>query len=117
MMKIDTKFESSILLLITDLTEKFLKESVNYPKFYKYTLVQTINNSINNLRILIIKALRIDKKLTALREADIEIENLKILIRVSYNLKCIGENQYGFWAENLVYLGKMIGGWKKKEIN
>ena len=43
----------------------------------------------------------------------VELDKLRILIRLSKDLKFISIRQYGFGAEKINEIGKMLGGWIK----
>ena len=44
---------------------------------------------------------------------DVANEKLMVYIRLSCDLHYISLHTYGVWAEKLVEIGKMIGGWLK----
>ena len=49
-------------------------------------------------------------------EIDMQIERLKIVIRLSKDLKYISIKQYEHASKILVEIGKMNGGWKKSNL-
>lgn len=52
-------------------------------------------------------------KKTTLQDLDVEIATLKFLIRISHDLKYIGDRQYENWQRKVIEMGKMTGGWLK----
>lgn len=98
---------------IADIYKAHLREVANYNKVYKPTVGVDIRMSILELRDCVNRAVKLYKKETALRDADIAMENLRDGIWAAYELKCISAGQLGIWTERLDKAGKMLGGWIK----
>lgn len=92
---------------------KFLREVVQYPKVFKPTIGTDVREAFSVLRSKINYAAKVQRKLTALREADTALDNLRDVIWAAFDVKCISEGQYGLWVEDLTALGMMLGGWVK----
>ena len=92
----------------------WLYPTVNkFPKSQRFVLGQRIENTI--LRILegIIDANQERNKLSYLKQTSVELDKLRILIRLSKDLRFISIRQYGFGAGKINEIGKMLGGWIK----
>ena len=61
----------------------------------------------------IIQANQEKNKLPYLKKISVELDKLRILIRLSKDLKFISIRQYKFAAEKINEIGKMLGGWIK----
>ena len=48
-----------------------------------------------------------------MQELDVEVTKLKAYIRLSYKLGFLPIKKYEIWAEKVVEIGKMVGGWIK----
>jgi hypothetical protein len=94
---------------------RFAREYVQYPKIYKHTVGEDIAASFASLRGLLNRAAKLHKKQTALRDADIELENLKDLFWAALELRCITEGQFGLWVGDVTDLGRMLGGWIRSD--
>jgi len=92
---------------------KFLREIIQWPKVFKPTLGVDVRETFAVLRAKINHAVKVHKKLTALREADVALDNLRDILWTAFDVKCISEGQYGLWIEDITVLGKMLGGWIK----
>lgn len=92
---------------------KFLREVVQYPKVFKPTIGADVREAFSALRSKINYAAKVQRKLTALREADTALDNLRDVIWAAFDVRCISEGQYGLWVEDLTSLGMMLGGWIK----
>lgn len=88
-----------------------------FPKNQRFILGQRVENII--LRILegIIEANQERNKIPYLKKISIELDKLRILIRLSKDLRFISIKQYQFAAEKVNEIGKMLGGWLKSSIN
>jgi len=53
------------------------------------------------------------KRREALERAQSKLNTLRYLLRLAKDLKLLGVEPYGFAAEKMEELGRMIGGWRK----
>jgi len=86
-----------------------------FPKSEKYTLGQTIeSNTLKMLEeILLVGNSSIDPSLKKdkLILASSKLDLIKLLIRLSYDIKAIDQKGYIALEEMLQEIGKMLGGW------
>ena len=82
-----------------------------FPKTQRFVLGQQIETSALNLVRGIIRANASRAKLPLLYELSVELDTLRILLRLSKDLKFISVRQYGFAAEQVNEVGKLLGGW------
>ena len=97
-------------IAVQDIYHHHLREVVQYNKVHKPTLGQDIKTAISALRTEINRALKLYNKQTALRDADIALENLRDVIWAASSRQCISERQFGVWVEKLNTVGRMLGG-------
>lgn len=100
-----------LMVLLEDIYAAFCREVIQWPKSYKHTLGEDVRRAICDLRKECVRAAKLYKKETALRDADIALELLRGLIWSAHQLKCVSNGQLGVWIEKLDLCGKMIGGW------
>lgn len=86
---------------------------VQFPKSEKHVLSAEIRNSMYKVLELIIVTNKKYYKKTTLQELDVEVEKLRLLIRLSKDLKFLPAKKYEVWSRFLVEIGRMIGGWIK----
>jgi hypothetical protein len=96
---------------LQDIYQHHLRESAQFNKIHKPTLGADIRAVIADLRTQINRASKLYNKQTALRDADIALENLRDVIWAAYSVRCISEGQLGVWVEKLNAIGRMLGGW------
>ncbi|AFT97431.1 diversity-generating retroelement protein Avd [Vibrio metschnikovii] len=88
-----------------------------FPKHEKHVLGAEIRLSMLQLQRLIVTAFKRYHKKTTLTDLDIELAILKRRVRLAKDLKYIDIKRYQLWVEQLVEIGKMIGGWIKSIKN
>lgn len=84
-----------------------------FPKGEKFALVTDIKRCMDTILERIIEANKKYYKKTTLQELDVEIAKLKAYIRLSYKLGFLPIKKYELWAEKVVEIGRMVGGWIK----
>ncbi|MEA2103028.1 MAG: diversity-generating retroelement protein Avd [Candidatus Cloacimonadota bacterium] len=106
--------EVKILPALYDLIVWFSPKLSNYPKKYKYTLGDRILSiKLDILENIIDAKYSGKKKSYFLRKANLQLEKLRFLIRLSKDLQCISIKQYEQTAKRINEIGKMVGGWEK----
>lgn len=92
----------------------WLYPTVNkFPKSQRFVLGQQIENTILEILKGIIEANQERNKLAYLKKISVELDKLRILVRLSKDLRFISIRQYSFAAEKINEIGKMLGGWIK----
>ncbi len=90
-----------------------------FPKTEKYSLGQRIENLILEILEFSLKTIYSPRqeKLPLLKELDIKIGFLKMLIRLSNEIRVLDNKKYLILQEKLQEIGRMIGGWMKSIKN
>ena len=84
-----------------------------FPKSQRFVLGQQIEKTLLEILEGIIQANQEKNKLPYLKKISVELDKLRILIRLSKDLKFISIRQYKLAAEKINEIGKMLGGWIK----
>ena len=85
-----------------------------YPKSENFALVKEIKSSMySGLRLLMyaIKTFNKQDKLKYLNELDINLNLLKVHIRLSYKYQYISLKNYQTWSEHVTNICNMLGAW------
>ncbi len=91
---------------------KWLMPAVSkFPKDKRYSLGQRIENKLLDILELLIKANYSKVKLDILRTANLEIEVLRHLMRLSYDLRLINLKSYEYSSQQANEIGRLVGGW------
>lgn len=81
-----------------------------FPKREKYQLCADIKNSLYTATRLTIQMERRYYKKTTLQDIDIEIDFLRILVRLAYQLGYISIGHLEVWMTQVDEAGKILGG-------
>lgn len=85
------------------------------PKVHKFTIGTNVVSKAHKLLELFLKgnAARGYKRLVILNEASLELDMLKIFIRLAKDTHAMTDKQYVHQQGQLNEVGKMLGGWIK----
>lgn len=106
--------QSPIFSRSTDFLLWLLNHTENFPKSERFRMAKRLEDTAFEYYQLLIEASRSSKdKRHLLVRADVELEKLRLFIRLSQQRNLTKMAQYHFAAESLVELGKLLGGWLK----
>ena len=98
---------SDFLIWLLNHTEKFRKSE-------RFRMAKRLEDSAFSFYELLIEATRSTRrKRSILIKADIELEKLRLFMRMSQQRKLTSMSQYHFASGALVEIGKLLGGWLK----
>ena len=110
----DDRKQSPIFTRTTDFILWLLDHTEKFPKSERFRMARRLEDSVFSFYELLIEATRSTRrKRQLLIQADVELEKLRLYVRMSQQRKLTGISQYHFAAENLVEIGKLLGGWLK----
>ena len=84
-----------------------------FPLSEKFSMTTQIKNSVFEFYKLVYKSSKIDNKKSSLRLADIELQHIRHLLRLSNEFKFISKNGYSVCSKDLLVIGNMLGKWIK----
>lgn len=82
-----------------------------YPKSERFSLRQRMENSLLCVLKDLIAAHYLREKREPLEHANLELEKLRIFLRLSYDLKFLDLRRFEICSRQLNEIGKMVGGW------
>jgi len=89
-----------------------------FPRHRRYTLGERTENGLLLVLENLIQAAYQKSQATYLQTANLQLDVVRHLWRLSHTLQSITHQSYGQGAERLAGLGRQIGGWRKqKETN
>jgi len=110
--------QSPIFVKTYDLLLWLLGRTARFPKNERFRMARRVEESAFAFYDLILQAGRMgndrarDKRRLLLR-ADLELDRLRLNVRLCQDLKLLSFKQYAFCAEQLVEIGRLLGGWLK----
>lgn len=110
----DDRKQSPLFTKTTDFILWLLEHTEKFPKSERFRMGKRLEDSVFQFYELLIEATRSTKrKRQLLIQADVELEKLRLYVRMSQRRKLTSLSQYHFAAGVLVELGKLLGGWLK----
>ncbi len=97
-----------------DFSKWLFQHTGKFPKSYRFSVAAKLENGILDFIQLITVANMRRDKLPLLNRADEVLTCVRLLFRLSYELRFINIQSYEFGTTRLVELGRLLGGWKKK---
>lgn len=95
-----------LILWTTNHVEKF-------PKSERFRLAIRMEDAAFNFYEHLLRCVRLDD-MHALREADLELDKLRLLFRISSARGLTSVRQYSFISRHVMELGRLLGGWMKR---
>ena len=96
-----------------DLMVWLIPTITSFPKDQRFRLAARIEMTMFNFYETILRASRERQPRQFLREADIELEKLRIYLRLAQDIRCLSFHQYEHASKLVNEVGKLLGGWLK----
>ena len=105
--------ESPIFTKTFDLLAWLLPMSLKFPREQRFVLAGRLQNAAFNFYEDITSAGLGHNTGRSLEQADVELQRLRLYLRLSHQLKLLSIGQYEHAARMIVEIGKLLGGWRK----
>ena len=86
-----------------------------FPRSHRFVLGERVETAMLNVLMLLVEATYEKDKVALLRRANLELEKLRFLIRLSKDLGFTSLKQYEHTANELHGLGLQVGGWLRQQ--
>ena len=107
------KEDYPIFVMWCDAVDWILASVEKYPKSVRFTISSRIANITLDVMENIIEAIYTKDKTDVLDKANLHIEKLRVMFRISFKRSYISSAQYEHVSALLNETGRMIGGWRK----
>lgn len=87
-----------------------------FPQKQRFVFGQQMQNSLLEILKNIISANQEYNKSPFLKQTSVELDKFRYMFRLAKDFKFISIKQYGFGAEKINEIGKMLGGWLKVSL-
>jgi len=104
---------SPIFVKTYDLMVWLIPVVTSFPKDQRFRLAARLENSLYNFYEIILRAGRTKQPRKQLMDADLELEKLRILLRLAQDVRCIPFKKYEQASRLVNEVGKLLGGWLK----
>lgn len=97
-----------------DLLVWLLPHTQKFPKSQRFVLAKRVDDAALNFQALIIKARKVAgaARAEALTLADVELETLRLTLRLCHEMKLLSLAQYEHVSKMLSELGRLLGAWR-----
>lgn len=98
-----------------DLTKWMAERVARFPKSHHYTVGQRLVNTLLDVQELLIEAHYSREKRMLLRRVNLQLERLRVLVRLAKDLQCLAISQYEYAAREIDLTGRLVGGWLRQQ--
>jgi hypothetical protein len=109
----ETRKQSPIFSKTSDFILWLLDHTEKYPKSERFRLARRLEDSAFAFYDLLIQAARSKQKRRILLQADLELDKLRLYMRMAQQRRLASQSQYRFASGSLVEMGRLLGGWLK----
>lgn len=106
--------KSPLLVKTYDFLQWLLPVTEKFPRSQRFVLAQQLQQAAFRFYELLIAARRTRPNDGLLKQADIELEKVRLYLRLSHDLNYLGMKQYRHAAQLTTEMGRLLGGWMKK---
>lgn len=99
----------------TDFLKWLLHTTEKFPKKARFTFSDRINNLALSVVEDLVEARYSTNKRLILRAANLRLEKLRMLLRISFESRYLAKDAYKHGMYSLNETGKMLGGWIKQQ--
>ncbi|MEW5828233.1 MAG: diversity-generating retroelement protein Avd [Chloroflexota bacterium] len=107
--------ESPIFTKTFDMLAWLLPAAQKFPREQRFVLAQRLQNAAFNFYEAITAASLSEQSGPHLQQADIELQRLRLYLRLSRRLQFFSPGQYQHAAGMIEEIGRLLGGWRKKK--
>ncbi|QEP42380.1 diversity-generating retroelement protein Avd [Ectothiorhodospiraceae bacterium BW-2] len=97
--------------LCHDLLKWIIPHLGKFPRNQRFTLAERIESGLLDVLEHLVEAAYSNRPATPLGKANLRLQRVKHLWRLSVELNITGQQQYAYAAELMEQLGRQIGGW------
>jgi hypothetical protein len=110
--------QSPIFVKTYDFLLWLLGRTAKFPKNERFRMAKRLEETAFAFYDLLLQAGRLPagqqgEKRRLLVQADLELDRLRLTVRLCQDLKLLSFKQYEYCAERLVEIGRLLGGWLK----
>ena len=105
--------ESPIFTRTYDLLRWLLPTTVKFPRQHRFVLAAAVQRAALRFQERLLEAARGGEPGPALQQADVDLAQLRLYLRLSLDLELLSPGQYEHAARMIAEIGRLLGGWQK----
>ncbi len=109
--------DSPIFAKVYDLLLWLVPRTLKFPREHRFILASRLQSAAFNLQRALLQAVKASDapaQAAALRQADVELADLRLNLRLSNDLQLLDVRGYEHVARSTDEIGRLLGGWQKK---
>lgn len=99
----------------TNFLKWLLHTTEKFPKKARFTFSDRLNNMALSVVEELVEARYSSSKKLVLKSANLRLEKLRILLRISYESRFLSHDAYKHGMYSINEVGRMLGGWVKQQ--
>jgi hypothetical protein len=103
--------ELTVITRTYDLILWSCNHTSKFPRNHRFVLGERIERNLYTLLETLIRAKYTKQRQRLLEDANLTLEILRFQMRLAKDLQCLKVNSYGFAAQAIDEIGRLIGGW------
>lgn len=107
--------DSPIFAKTHDFLLWLVPQTIKFPKSQRFVLAQRLHGSALTFYELLIRARKVRPNRSALVDADVELEKVRLHLRLAHELGLLSAGQYEHACRWVVEIGRLLGGWLKRD--
>jgi four helix bundle protein len=106
--------DSPLFVKSYDLVKYLIPATQKFPKSQRFVLAKRIQDAALDFYEYLLEARKVDvlSRRAVLRQADVELEKLRLHLRLSMELQYLKFPQYEYISSYVVEVGRMLGKWR-----
>jgi hypothetical protein len=114
-MRHESRDEPAIFVKWMEFLKWLLPVTEKFPKRVRFTLADRINDLALDMVEDLLEAQYTKKKQAILRRANLRLEKLRVLLRISCEQQYLSHKAYDYAMRSINEVGRMLGGWIKQQ--
>ncbi|NJN98902.1 MAG: diversity-generating retroelement protein Avd [Anaerolineales bacterium] len=112
----DPRPQSPIFVKTYDFLLWLIPLTLKFPKSQRFLLAERLSRMVLDFYDLILDAIaEPERQAERLNAADKLLTKIRLYVRLSHDLNCISSGQLEHAARQMDEIGRLIGGWKRKQ--
>ena len=103
------------MAVMYDASKWICRKVEKLPRSYRFTLGDRLINTALDLYLLLVEAQYTKDRQSILTQANLELEKLRHLLRLTQDLTALSLKSYQYISEQINQVGKMIGSWRRND--
>lgn len=97
-----------------DLVSWLVPKAEGFPRAQRFVVTKRLQDAVLDLQELLIEANGLPtgpSRIRKLREADVELQKLRLYLRLAHRWKWLGDGAFEHVSEMVAEVGRLLGGW------